>query len=81
MPLPTPSLPEDNARHFDPAPRELVGTVYTPWAVPALFDDAELSGDLPSFQSVCGCQPNADHAAFAGVFTPFHEPMTSAGDA
>jgi hypothetical protein len=74
MPLPTPSLP---ARHFDPAPRELVGTVY-PWAVPAFFDDAELSGDLPSFQSVCSCQPNADHAAFAGVFAPFHEPMTSA---
>lgn len=48
---------------------------------PFVPDDAELSGDLPSFQSVCGCQPNADHAAFAGVFTPFHEPMTSAGDA
>lgn len=36
MPLPTPSLPEDNARHFDPAPRELVGTAFQfPWAVPA----------------------------------------------
>jgi hypothetical protein len=52
MPLPTPSFgsPEDNARHFDPAPRELVGTAFQfPWAVPAFFDDAELSGDLPEY--------------------------------
>lgn len=70
MPLPTPSLPEDNARHFDPAPRELVGTAFQfPWAVPAFFD----SEGQPFDHAPC-CLPDADRLASAGLVS-FHEPI------
>jgi hypothetical protein len=63
----------ESARHFDPAPRELVGTV-SPWAVPAFFDDAELSDDLPEYTP--GGFPNADQLARSGGHS-FHSETDS----
>jgi hypothetical protein len=63
--------PEDNARHFDPAPRELVGGAL-PLVPPAFFD-----GEGEPFDHAPCCLPDAERLTSAGLVS-FHSSTCSA---